>query len=45
MSKLNPPRKEVSQELSEIAESWLAGRPLWLDQNWLANRLGISDSS
>jgi hypothetical protein len=45
MSKLNPPRKEVSQELSEIAESWLAGRPLWLDQNWLADRLGISDSS
>lgn len=44
MSKLNPPRKGASQELSDLVESWLAGPPLWPDQDWLAQRLGINNS-
>ncbi|MGH3696707.1 MAG: DUF3800 domain-containing protein [Pseudonocardiaceae bacterium] len=39
MSKLNPPRKMVSQELYDLVENWLAAPPLWPDQDWLTDRL------
>jgi hypothetical protein len=42
MSKLSPPRKMVSQELDNLVEGWLAAPPLWPDQNWLADRLGLT---
>lgn len=42
MSKLDPPRKEVSEELSDLVEGWLAGPSLWPDRDWLAEHLAIN---